>query len=144
MSAQKQIADALVTILQGVSGAPSLVEYRKRDALHPNEANTAVLVTAGYQRMTGRAFEGTVFKDYGFQVSVYRDCLGDVSSALDTNPSYVEKAKQAIDLPTLSGLTSLVRDVELVQDAAWENQFEHGTEASRFGVLVRTNEPQNG
>ena len=144
MSYQEQIADAIVTVLGALSGAPALVEYRKQDALHPGDSNEAVIVSAGYQRMTGRAFEGTVYKDYGFQVSVYRTFLGDLTADVDTNPAYVQLAKQALDLPALSGVP-VVFDVELVQDAAWENnQFPTGSEVSRFGVLVRTAEPQNG
>ncbi len=145
MSYQKQIADAIVTALQAVSGAPATVEYRKADVVHKFETLPVCIVTAGFRRPTGRAFEGTVFYDNGFQVAVYRDCRGDVSTATDLNPLFVQTAKQALDLPTLSGLSALVRDVDLVEDQAWEAQaFKDGVEVSRFGLLIRTNEPQNG
>lgn len=145
VSYRKQIADAIVDVLDGLSGAPALVEYRKDDVLWPDEANAAVIVTGGFERVTDRAFEGTVFKDYGFQIAVYRESGGAMSSNMDTNPAYVERAKQALDTTSLAGVT-VVRDVDLVENPeAWERQpFRDGVEVSRFGLLVRTNEPQNG
>jgi hypothetical protein len=145
VSYQKQIADAIVTVLGGVTGAPALVQHRKEDALQPREANSAVIVTAGFRRPVGRAFGGTIFFDNGFQVAIYQEFTGDLTTGIDTNPLYVQRAKQALDLDTLSGLATLVRDVDLVDDETWERQpFRNGGEVSRFGLLVRTNEPQNG
>lgn len=145
MSFQKSIADAVVTILSGVTGAPSTVEHRKEDVMQSRESPPAVYVVAGFRRPTGRAFDGTIFFDNGFQVSIYQEFTGDLTTGIDTNPLFVQRAKQALDLATLSGLSTLVRDVDLVEDDTWERQkFREGGEVSRFGLLVRTNEPQNG
>lgn len=145
MSYQKQIADAVVTALQGVTGAPSTVEYRRSDVRLPRDALPLMIVTGGFQRPTERAFGGTIFKDYGFQVTVYRECLGDLTGGIDSNALLFQNAKQALDLPTLAGLSSFVRDVDLVEDRDWEPlELNGGIEKSAFGLLVRTNEPTNG
>lgn len=144
-SYQKQIADALVTSLAAVSGATATVEYRKADVVTPRDAYPLTLVTPGFQRPAGRAFEQVIHKEYGFQVSIYRETSGDLTAGIDTNPTYIQAAKQACDVASLTG-APVVWDVDLVDDPdAWERQeFVKGVEVSRFGLLVRTTEPQNG
>jgi hypothetical protein len=138
------IGSAVASVLSGLGGAPPIVEFRKADVLHPREGNNAAIVTVRRIGPDGRAFEGTILKNYGVQVAVYRDCQGDVSTGTDINPSFVQAAKQALDLASLSGV-SAVWDVDLVEDDAWEPlEFKNGVEKSVFGLLVRTSEPQNG
>lgn len=145
MSTQKNIADAMVTALAALSGAPSIVEYRKKDGLYPEEGNSAIILTAGFQRPTGYVFGDGVTKGYGYQISVYRESQGETTSNIDVNPTLVELAKRALDATSLSGV-STVWSVDIVDDPeAWERQpFRDGCEVSRFGVLVKTCEPRNG
>ena len=146
MSYAADIITAIKTVAAGVAGAPALVEARKENTLHPREANDAVIVTVERERLIGRAFGGTVIKEYQIIVGVYHQLSppGDITSGLNANPQYVLDCKQALDVAALSGV-SAVWDVTLVDNDEWEKQFfKTGMEVSYFGLLVQTSEPQNG
>ena len=134
---------AEVTIGDGAQIA-SAVQLLAAD--HPRDAKTAVLVTVQRERPADRAFGGVIGKEYSLIVAVYRALTppGDVTSTPDANPALVLACKQALDGGSLAGV-DVVWDVDLVDSAEWENRpFGQGMEVSRFGLLVRTSEPQNG
>ncbi len=141
MAAQaKLIADAIVTLIQGVSGTPSLVEWRKTDVFHPlrGDPATGVIVSGGPEAWAGRVFETSVFKEYPFQISYYKPTTPDVPGD-NTQPQFWQDMVTALSVTTLPG--TLVWDYEIATRSEWENQpFTQGTEVSRGGVLYRTNE----
>lgn len=140
----KSIADALVTTISGIVGAPELVKQRKDNTLMGRETPPGVIVSIGDERKVGRTFEGTIFKEYEIIVGIYRTCLADVSTNLDLTPEFILKVKQALDVGTIASVP-VVWDVDLVDNPEWEHQpFGQGWEVSRFGLLVKTAEPRNG
>lgn len=140
----KQIADAVVGVIQGVQGAPATVQYRKANSLYAKEQKPAVIVSIEDETKLGRAFEGTIHKQYKVVIGIYRLCLADIASDLDLSPQFILRVKQALDRASLTGVT-VAWDVDLVDNPEWENQpFGNGMEVSMFGLLVTTTEPQNG
>lgn len=143
MAAQaKLIADAIVTIIQGVSGAPSLVEWRKTDVFFPNkpsgDPSTGVIVSGGPESWEGRVFEASVNKSYPWQISYYKPVAPPVPGD-NTNPQFWQDMITALSVTTLIG--TKVWDYEIATRSEWENQpFAQGIEVSRGGVLYRTNE----
>ena len=150
MSQVKQQADALVATIQGVSGAPALVEWRKTDVLHPHrddgaggDPDDAVIITGGDIVPNGRAFEGSLGYDYVWQITVYRRETPNVTVTTDTEASLVERIKQAIAVTTLAGAPA-VWDFEVTPHGEWGvPSFRDGVEVNRFGLLYRTWELQN-
>lgn len=139
----KQIGDAIVAVIGGLPGAPQLIKLRKDNAILGRESPPAVIVTVESEAKAGRAFEGTIHKEYKVVIGIFRACLADVSSNLDLNPAFILECKQAFDVTTLAG-ASVVWDIDLVDNPEWEHQpFGQGWEVSRFGLLVKTTEPQN-
>ena len=146
----KQIGDGIVAVIQGLSGAPSTVQYRKEDALLSREEITAtdgaVIVSVGRERPTGRTFGTTIFKEYTGRVTYYRKPTipGGIATDLDTNPLFLLQMKQALDGTSLTG-ASVVWSVDIIEHSEWEEQaIGQGAEVSTFGLLIKTNEPTNG
>lgn len=134
----------MTTAISGLSGAPTLVEVRKSDVLHPGDSKTAAIIVPQHTAKTVQTTGGSVVKAYTFWVSIYRETQGDVSTGTDTNPALVLLAKQALDVDTLSGASTVFMGV-LVDDSSWENQeFAEGVEKSMFGVMYLSCEPRNG
>ena len=141
MAAQaKLIADAIVALIRTVSGAPTLVEWRKTDVFHPTrgDGSTGVIVSGGPESWAGRVFETSVNKEYPFQISYYKPSTPSVPGD-NTQPQFWQDMVTALSVTTLSG--TKVWDYEIVTRSEWENQpFTQGIEVSRGGVLYRTNE----
>lgn len=138
------IAQAFGAVIVAVPGSPSLVEVRAIAAAHPRDPVEGVFIAPARERKTGRAFGGSVYKEYDFVVTILRQRQGDVTTGIDANPALILAIKQAVDRPTLAGVPQ-VWDVDLVDNAEWENKaFGQGYEMSQFGLLARTIEPQNG
>jgi hypothetical protein len=140
----KPIADAVVNVLASLTGAPATVVSRKDNSMEGRDSKPIVIVSWGIERKTGRTTGGTVFKEYEIVVGIFRSCQADIESNKDLSPTYILTAKQALDKTSLAGVP-VVWDIDLVDDPEWEHQpFGQGMEVSRFGLVVRTNEPQNG
>lgn len=137
----KPIADAVVSVLSGLSGAPT-VQLRKTDALFGRDNPPMVIVTMGDERVTNELSGagtptdlGDVRKSYQIGITIYRDCRADIDSNLTLNPDFILLAKQALNKNTLVGV-SAVRDTKLVDHPEWENQpFGKSFEVSTFGVV---------
>jgi len=148
-SYRKQIADALVTVISGITGAPSLVVYRDTDVVHPTTDTTpCAIVTAGGADPVGPHVSGAgttvdmgyVRRVYEYGVSIYRDNIGTNQSNLDVNATFIELCQKALDGVSLSGVAS-VDQVDIVRNGAWEDMpFKNGVEKSIFGILVYNSE----
>ena len=144
----KQIGDAIVTVIQGLSGAPSLVQLRKENVLLSREEITevdgAVIVAVGLETPVNITTGGTIFKEYIARVMYARKNPGKVATELDTNPAFVLRMKQALDITSLAGVP-VVWSVDLIEAEEWEeDEFGKAAEVSTFGLKVHTNEPRNG
>ncbi len=129
-SLAKDIADAVVTVLGSVSGAPATIQVRKEGTVGPRITKPIVVVNVEDERVVGRAFGGVILKEYKVVVSIFRINAGNIASDLDLSP--------------LAGV-SAVYDVDLADNPEWEHQkFSEGAEVSRFGLLYHTSEPRNG
>lgn len=148
-SAFKPICDAVKTVLDGVSGAPTVV-VRKRDVVRVRDTLPVCVVSYGSDAPAGWATTGngttdlgTIGKTYAVVVAIYRANLGDVADSA-TNPDFVQVAKQALNTGTLSGVSS-VWLTELQAHDEWEGQpFKDGVEVSRFVLLYDTAESRIG
>lgn len=141
-STSKLIADKIVAAIQAISGAPSLVEWRKTEAFFPNkpggDPNTGIIVSGGTDTIFRRNMGPSADHEYKFQVAYFKSTTPDVT-ADDVNPELFESIKTVLSVTTFSGTP--VWDFELVASSEWEKQpFAKGVEVSRLGVLYRTNE----
>jgi hypothetical protein len=150
-STHKAIADAVVSVLEGVSGAPDTVEFRKTDALFGGETKPAVIVTLGeaneMMAVSGAGTatdQGDLIKEYWIKVSIYRTCLADITNDLALSPDYVHAAQQALNKTTLSGVSAVV-GTKLVRHDAWEHQpFGEAHEKSEFHMIFLASETRLG
>jgi len=150
VSQAKQQADAMVAAIQGISGAPGLIEWRKTDVLHPRrddgsggDPDEAVILTGGGRTPNGRAFGNSVGYEYVWQVTVYGRETPDVKVEDDVRLSFVERVVQALAVTTLAGAPA-VWDFEVTPRGDWGvPSFRNGVEVTRFGLLYRTWESQN-
>ena len=140
----KKIGDAIVAKILNVQGSPVTVKQRKDNSILGRETPPIVVVTIESEQKVGRAFEGVIFKEYAIIVGFFRKCLADISTELDITPEFILRTKQALDITAFVSVPE-VWDVDLADNPEWEHQdFGKGMEVSRFGLLVKTSEPQNG
>jgi hypothetical protein len=156
-SYSSSIAEAVVTILSGMtpSGCPCV--WRKTDAMESRDPTTIVIVTNGPESQTNRGslggvstpqYAGSVQKGYTIGITVYGSNLADLAGD-DVNPSFILQAKQALNTYPPFGVSAYVPEVfdtDLIENNyEWENQpFKAGVEVSRFAVGFFTSEPRNG
>ena len=143
----KLIADAMVTLITGVTGVPSTIEWRKTDVVHPKredgtgDPDDMVIVTHQGLDSGARTFGDCVFYEYLWRVSVYGRTTGDVDGT-DTRPTLAENIRKALSVETLSGTS--VFDYEVSPGVTWQaSNFRDGQEVSWFEVLYRTSEAVN-
>lgn len=135
----------MVAIIQGLAGAPGLVEWRMTDVLHPDrgDPDEAVIITGGDRTANGRAFDDSVGMEYIWQITVYNRTTPDVDVEDDSRIAFIERVQKALAVKSLSG-APLVWDFEVTPYGDWGvPSFREGIEASRFGILYRTWELQN-
>ena len=133
----KPIADAVATAVAAVTGAPTTV-VRKRDVVKPRDTLPICVVSYGADADAGWATcgdgatdKGTIGKAYSVVIAVYRSNLADVADSA-TNPDLIEAIKQALNVGTLSGV-STVWSTALETHDEWEAQpFGESAEVSRF------------
>lgn len=148
------IANAVRTVIANLSNAPSLVEVRKADVLHPREmtvAFCAVIITTGDEREIGAVSgagsatdQGDVLKSYEIGISIYGANFGNLGSDMNQHPDFVLAVKQALNKTSLAGAPS-VYGTKLIDNAQWERQtFQDSSEVSRFGLLFLNAETRLG
>lgn len=140
------IAGAIVTLIRGVSGTPTLIEWRKTEVFYPaqtgrpgNANNTGIVVSGGIDRIIRYRFGQTNDHEYSFQVAYFQPTTPKVPGD-DLNPQLFTLIKTALKTTKLTGVP-VVWDFELAERTEWEKQpFAEGVMVSRCGVLYRTNE----
>jgi hypothetical protein len=148
-SYQGTIAGVIKTTLDGVAGAPTLREVRKTDVLHPVDGKSAAIIVPEsaepITQTTGGGSDGaTTIMRYVFGISLYSETRGDVSTGTDTNPAFVQLAKQALNVNTLAG-AGTVYEGQIVTNDAWEKQaYKDGVEKTYFRMMYLSAEPKNG
>lgn len=141
-STSKLIADKIVSTIQGVAGAPSLVQWRKTEVFYPNKTggdpSTGIIVSEGTDRIIRRHFGQCADHEYAYQVAYFKPTTPLVTGD-DTNPAFFTLVKTALSVTSFAGTP--VWDFDLAERSEWENQpFSDGVEVSRCGVIYRTNE----
>lgn len=146
MAVLNDIAEAVVTVLAGLPGAPTLIEFRETDVLHAREMTAGVdaaIVTSGTQTVLGYTFEGGKWVNYPIRISVYRRKLGDVSTGKTLNPDFEDAAKAALDRPTLAGAPTVFGCTLEANDSWGKQGFGQGYEKSMFRIDFTSNESRN-
>jgi hypothetical protein len=150
MAIVNDIASALKTLADGVSGMPS-GEVRKTDVVHPGD--TLPFFVIAYQTEypedwavcgAGGTDRGSIGMAYEFVISIYRAGSGNVTSGATTNPNLLEDLREVISKGSLTGATT-VWAIELQNRPQWEDAgFADMAEVSRFFVRVGSSEARNG
>lgn len=137
------IANAARNVIAALSGAPSVVEVRKTDVVHPREINTPFAGVIIYLRtehvlmaVSGAGSDtdqGDLLKAYELGISIYGTTFGDIASDMDTHPNFALRVKQALNKKSLAGVPT-VYGTDLEDNAEWEDRrdFGDGNEVSRF------------
>lgn len=146
------IAEAVVSLLSGITPLGCPVEFRRTDSLVSRETIPRVIVTNAQETQLDRGTFGaegdvdsfgTVEKAYPIQIAIYESNQGELQGN-DVNPAFILRAKQLLNKPYLTAVPA-VFDTDLLQNWEWENQpFRDGGQVSRFGLLFYTAEPRNG
>lgn len=145
------IGNAVVAVVEGITGAPDVVELRDNDQVGPRDPEEIVVVTLGAEvEVDGTSGAGSgddyggVFKTYEVGVSIYHRKLTGPATDLTLTPPFVLACKQALNRPRLSG-ASTVYGSRLAESNTWENQeFRKGLLVSRFGILFLSSESRAG
>lgn len=145
------IADAVVDVLENLTGAPDTIEVRMDDAWKGTDTPPLIVVTMGdedierYLSGAGTLTDqGDVFKTYQIGVTIYRRKLEGLADDLAQNQDFVLLAQQALNRKSLTGVSE-VYGATLVRRTAWEHQdFHDGKEVSRFGIVFYASETRLG
>lgn len=143
------IANAVATVISGVSGAPARVFVRDTDVVHPGES-PCVIVTMG-EAYTIRQYSGAGTatdqgdKLVGYQIGVSIYAENQVAnSTLGTRQDFIRDCVHALSAKTLSGAPT-VYGCQIERRAAWENRpFKAGVEKSVFAVTFFSAETRLG
>ncbi len=151
------IAEAVVTLLSGLTPGACPIVWRKTDTLESRDSAPMVIVSNLPESQVSRGTlgkietpeqMGCVFKGYTIGITVYGSNLADLAGD-DVNPSFILQAKQTLNKAYPYGVSTLVPEVwdtDLIDNnLEWENQpFSKGVQMSTFAVIFYTSEPRNG
>jgi hypothetical protein len=150
MATVNDIATALKTLVDGISGMPTSYT-RKADVKWGRDALPVCVISFQVETPdewgvcgAGGSDRGSIGMGYDFTIAIYRKSPGDIGTTLTTNPDILEDLRQAINAGSLSGATT-VWAMELRNRPQWEpSDFADGAEVSRFNVHVGSAEARNG
>ncbi len=152
-----QIAEAVVSLLSGLTPEACPIVWRKTDTLESRDAAPMVIVSNLPESQVSRGTlggignpqkTGSVFKGYTIGITVYGSNLAELAGD-DTNPAFILRAKQLLNTAYPYGVSTLVPEVwdtDLIDNnLEWENQpFSKGVQMSTFAMIFYTSEPRNG
>jgi hypothetical protein len=154
MSYANTIANAVVTVIEGLATPPAQTEFRKVDTLTRSDkdlaANILCVVTLSQEEAlvdqsfgNGSTDFGTVVRAYMVGISLYKLHAGNIQTTNDAIPAMSLAIEQALNKPTLSG-ASTVCDTTLVPFKPFEPKgFADGYECARCFVVFMSAENRN-
>lgn len=154
MSYANTIANAVVSVIEGLATPPAQTEFRKVDTLTRSDkdlaANILCVVTLSDEQETlfetfGDASDlGTIGKAYMIGVTLYKLHAGNIQTNIDTLPAMALRIEQALNRPSLSGATT-VSGCKIVPFQTFSPQgFSDGYECMRGFAVYTSSEPRNG
>jgi hypothetical protein len=154
MSYANTIANAVVSVIQGISSPPVQTTFRKSDSLTLSDkaiaANVVCVVTiSDEEALLGQTFGngstdfGSVIRAYMVGITLYKLNAGNIQTNNDTIPAMCLAIEQALNKPTLSG-ASTVCDTTLVPFKLFDVKgFGDGYECARCFVVFSSVENRN-
>ena len=154
MSYANTIANAVVTVIEGLATPPAQTEFRKVDTLTRSDkdlaANVLCVVTLSQEEAlvdqsfgNGSTDFGTVVRAYMVGITLYKLHAGNIQTNNDAIPAMCLAIEQALNKPTLSG-ASTVCDTTLVPFKPFEAKgFTDGYECARCFVVFMSAENRN-
>ena len=148
------IANAVVSIVQGITSPPAATYFRKFDTLTPTDkvsaASTVCIVTLSQEEAlldqsfgNGSTDFGTVVRAYMIGITLYKLHNALIETNIDTLPQMALRIEQALNKPTLSGAPS-VCDTTLVPFKQFdEKNFKDGYEVLRAFLVFSSAENRN-
>lgn len=154
MSYASTIANAVVSVIQGLATPPVQTTFRKSDSLTLTDKSIAsspvcVVTISDEEALLGQTFGngstdfGSVIRAYMVGITLYKLHGGNIQTANDTVPSMCLAIEQALNKPTLSGASS-VCDTTLVPFKFFDMKgFGEGYECARCFVVFSSVENRN-
>jgi hypothetical protein len=154
MSYANTIANAVVSVIQGIATPPVQTTFRKNDSLTLSDkaiaANVVCVVTVSDEEQlvdqtfgNGSTDFGTVVRAYMIGITLYKLHGGNIQTSNDTIPAMCLAIEQALNKPTLSG-ASTVCDTTLVPFKPIDPKgFGEGYECARCYVVFMSAENRN-
>lgn len=113
MAIVNDIATALKTVVDGISGMPTSY-VRKSDAARARDTKPVAVIAYMDEAPdewaalgAGGTDRGSIGMGYDFAVTIYRVNPGNISSTLSVNPDILEDLRQAINTGALAGATTV-------------------------------------
>ena len=154
MSYANTIANAVVTVIQGLATPPVQTTFRKNDSLTLSDkaiaANVVCVVTiSDEEALLGQTFGngstdfGSVIRAYMVGITLYKLNAGNIQTNNDVIPAMCLAIEQALNKPTLSG-ASTVCDTTLMPFKPFDSKgFGEGYECARCFVVFSSVENRN-
>lgn len=147
------IANAVMSVISGLSGAPSFIQYREQDQIGSGDTRPCVIVTTDEEQLmpevdvsgaSSNTDLGDVGKIYPIGISIYSERLGDITTDPETRQDFVITVQHALNKNSLAGVPT-VWGTKLVRRDTWEHRaMKDGFEYSTFAILFYSAEPRLG